>query len=391
MRFLFGDGYVLDEERRELHRAGRLIAVEPQVFDLLVLLLRSRGHVVSRDMMIEVVWGGRIVSESTLSSRINAARRAINDTGETQHLIRTVARRGFLFVGDVAEQAEHTAVPLTRSVRQDVTFRRSSDGVTLAIATAGEGPTLVRAGTWLTHVEKDWTSPIWSPFLQALAGRSRLVRYDSRGNGLSDRDVTDISFEALVRDLEAVTEGLGRFALFGASQGAAVSVAFAAAHPDRVSRLILSGAYARGRNRRSQPVEREKAQALMTLMRQGWGDPRSAFMQAFSSVYLPGGTPEQIRWWTDLQRLTTSAEMAIRFREVFDEIDVTDLLPTLHLPTLVLHSRGDTVAPFDEGRRLAAAVPGARFVELDSDNHVVLEGEPAWSRMLDEIARFLAD
>jgi len=179
------------------------------------------------------------------------------------------------------------------------------------------------------------------------------------------------------------------FALIGASQGGAAAIAFAAAHPGRVTHLILCGAYARGRNRRASPLEVEKARALMTLMREGWGDQRSAFMQAFSSLYLPKGTPEQIGWWTELQRETISAEMAIRFREAFDAIDVSDLLPQVHVPTLVLHSRGDTVCPFEEGRRIAAAIPGARLVELDSDNHVVLEGEPGWPRMLEEIERFL--
>jgi len=389
MIFAFGDGCVLDEDRRELRRGGQIMPVEPQVFDLLAHLLRNRGRVVTRDDMIEAVWGGRIVSESTLASRINAVRKAIGDSGEAQQLIRTVARRGFLFVGEVTEPTA-PALSSPSSPRQEVTLRRSADGVTLAVATAGEGPVLVRAGTWLTHVEQDWTSPIWRPFLLPLAARNRLLRYDVRGCGLSDREVEDLSFQAFVRDLEAVTEDLDQFALFGASQGGAAAIAYAVAHPGRVSHLILSGAYARGRNRRGQPAEHAKAQALMTLMREGWGDPRSAFMQAFSSMYLPKGTSEQIRWWMDLQRLTTSAETAVRLRETFDNIDVTELLPLVRAPTLVLHSRGDSVAPFEEGRRIAAAIPGARFVELESDNHVVLEGEAAWPRLLDEIARFLA-
>jgi pimeloyl-ACP methyl ester carboxylesterase/DNA-binding winged helix-turn-helix (wHTH) protein len=393
MRFLLDDGIVLDEERRELRRGGALVAVEPQVFDLLAHLLNGRGRVVTRDDLLASVWRGRIVSESTLASRVNAARRAIGDSGEAQRLIRTIPRRGFRFVGAVQEQGGAASAPDTAArPRQEVTFCCSADGAALAVAAAGEGPLLLRAGTWLTHVEKDWDSPLWSPLLRRLAQRHRLIRYDARGNGLSDRDVAAITFDAFVEDLAAVAASLGNnpFALMGASQGGAAAIAYAAAHPGRVSRLILCGAYARGRNRRSTPVEREKAQALMTLMRQGWGDERSAFMQAFSSVYLPKGTPEQIRWWTDLQRATTSAETAIRFRDACDEIDVSDLLPRVRAPTLVLHSRGDTVSPFEEGRRIAAAIPQARFVELDSDNHVIMEGEPAWLRLLDEIERFLA-
>lgn len=389
MRFLLEDGCVLDEERRELRRDGALVAVEPQVFDLLACLLRHRDRVVTRDDLLAEVWGGRIVSESTLASRVNAARRAIGDSGEAQRLIRTVPRRGFRFVGDARDAG--TPAP-GATPRQAVTFCRSADGVTLAVASSGDGPVLLRAGTWLTHVELDWDSPLWSPLLRRLSARHRLVRYDARGNGLSDRDVAAVSFDAFCRDLEAVAGTLGEqpVALMGASQGGAAAIAFAATHPARVSKLVLCGAYARGRNRRGTPVEREKAQALMTLMRQGWGDERSAFMQAFSSVYLPKGTPEQIRWWTDLQRATTSADTAIRFRDACDEIDVSDLLPRIAAPTLVLHSRGDTVSPFEEGRRIAAAIPQARFVELDSDNHVIMEGEPAWFRMLEETERFLA-
>jgi DNA-binding winged helix-turn-helix (wHTH) protein/pimeloyl-ACP methyl ester carboxylesterase len=394
MRFLFGDGFTLDEARRELHRGGALVAVEPQVFDLLAHLLRHRDRVVSRDDMIDSVWAGRIVSESTLASRINAARRAIGDDGDAQKLIRTLPRRGVRFVGAVTEQPADSASPPTpepASPRQEVTFCRSADGVTLAVGSAGQGPLLLRAATWLTHVEQDWTSPLWLPLLRRLAGRNRLVRYDARGNGLSDRDVAEISFEAFLRDFEAVAATLeGRFAVFAASQGAAVAIAYAVANPGRVSRLVICGGYARGRNRRGAPAEQEKAQALLTLMRQGWGEERSAFMQAFSSLYLPRGTPEQIRWWTDLQRATTSAETAVRFRETLDAIDVAPLLSRVRVPTLVLHSRGDSVVPFEEGRLIAAGIPGAHFVELDSDNHVILEGEPAWTRMLEEIESFLA-
>lgn len=394
MRFLLEDGCMLDIARRELRRDGALLPVEPQVFDLLVYLVRHRDCVVTRDDLLAGVWSGRVVSDSTLASRINAARRALGDDGVAQRLIRTIARRGFRYVGKAAEQDETPAVASgpAATPRQEVTFCRSADGVRIAVAAAGGGPPLVRAGTWLTHVELDWHSPLWAPLLRRLAARYRLIRYDARGNGLSDREVDDISFAAFLHDLEAVAGTLGgqRFALMGASQGGAVAIAYAAAHPARVSRLVLCGAYARGRNRRGAPVEREKAQALMTLMRQGWGDARSAFMQAFSSVYLPRGTPEQIGWWTALQRTTTSADTAIRFRDACDGIEVAALLPRIRVPTLVLHSRGDTVSPFEEGRRIAAAIPHARFVELDSDNHVLMEGEPAWFRMIEEVEHFLA-
>ena len=283
--------------------------------------------------------------------------------------------------------------PARPMLRQDVTFHRTLDGVNLAVASAGEGPAvLVKTANWLNHLEHDWRGPVWGPLLRHLASGMRVVRYDGRGNGLSDREVADISFGAFVRDLEAVVDGLGlgRFALLGVSQGAAGAIAYAAAHPERVSRIVLHGAYVRGRNRRGSEAERELARAFVSLMRHGWGDEHSAFVRAFASVFFPAATPEQMRAWVELQRLATSAETAIRIREVCDDIDVTELLGRVRAPTLVLHSRYDNVAPLDQGRRIAAGIPGACFVELESDNHVVLEGEPAWSHFTGEVKRFLA-
>ncbi len=286
-----------------------------------------------------------------------------------------------------APEARAGAIP-----RQEITFQRTADGVCLAVASAGAGPAVVKTANWLNHLEHDWRGPVWGPLLRHLASGMRVVRYDGRGNGLSDREVADISFGAFVRDLEAVVDGLGlgRFALLGVSQGAAVAIAYAAAHPERVSRIVLHGAYVRGRNRRGSEAERELARAFVSLMRHGWGDEHSAFVRAFASVFFPAATPEQMRAWVELQRLATSVETAIRIREVCDDIDVTELLGRVRAPTLVLHSRYDNVAPLDQGRRIAAGIPGACFVELESDNHVVLEGEPAWSHFTGEVERFLA-
>jgi pimeloyl-ACP methyl ester carboxylesterase len=263
----------------------------------------------------------------------------------------------------------------------------------LAIASVGHGEPLVKAANWLTHVEYDWKSPVWSQLLHRLAGQYRLIRYDGRGNGLSDRDVDGISFEAFVRDLASVIEAsaLKRTALLGISQGAAVAIAYAVRHAERVSKLVLHGAYAEGRNRRGSSAEAEMARAFVSLMRRGWGDEHSAFMRAFSSVYLPGGSPEQIKWFCDLQRITTSAENAIRIRSACDDIDVVDLLPQVTVPTLVFHSRNDSVVPFEQGRLIASAIPEARFVTLESDNHIILPGEPAWLKLVSEIEAFLAE
>ncbi len=396
MLFSFED-FTLDIGRRELKRGSTPIAVEPQVFDLLVYLIENRDRVVSRDDLIASVWGGRIVSESTLASRINAARHALSDSGEAQRLIRTIPRKGFRFVGEIAGQEERTAPQSMRSPRsipaQSISFCRTGDGVNIAFSTAGTGPVLLKTANWLNHLEHDWQSPIWSPMYARLAARFQLVRYDGRGNGLSDRDVADISFAGFERDLESVVAALDaeRFILLALSQGAAAAISYAARHPQRVSGLIIYGGYAQGRNRRASPDELAQAQTVLALMRQGWGQEDSAFMRAFSSLYLPNGSREQIKWFAEMQRLTTTGEIAARLRTACDDIDVTDFLAEVRVPTLVVHARKDPVVPVEQGRFLAANIPGARFVSLDSENHVPIPGDPAWNKLLEEIEGFAAN
>jgi DNA-binding winged helix-turn-helix (wHTH) protein len=272
--FFFEDN-VLDPERRELRRKGALVSVEPQVFDLLVFLIRNRDRVVSKDDLIAGVWDGRIVSESTLASRINAARRAIGDDGEQQRLIRTAARKGIRFVGIIREGQVPSELPATVPAsmpNQEVTFCRTAEGINLALASVGGGAPLIKVANWLKHIEYDWESPIWSPLLQHLAQHCRLIRYDGRGNGLADREVADISFPAFVRDLATVVEATSveRSAFLGISQGAAVAIAYAVQYPERVSKLILYGGYAQGRNKRGSAAEVEMAQAFLAIMRHGW-------------------------------------------------------------------------------------------------------------------------
>jgi pimeloyl-ACP methyl ester carboxylesterase len=321
----------------------------------------------------------------------------VGDNGEDQAVIRTFARKGIRFVGDVAQSdgagtsaglAARTAAP---TPRQEIRFCTAADGVRIAYALAGQGPPLIKAANWLNHLEYDWQSPIWRHLLHALAADHRLIRYDERGNGLSDWDVDDISFEAFVRDLESVVDatGLERFALFGISQGCSVSIAYAVRNPHRVSHLVLYGGFARGRRKRNSDSWVQQADAFDTLMREGWGRENPAFRQMWTSLFVPGGTAEQMQWYNDLQRITTSPENALRIRRASDEIDVTPLLAQVKAPTLVLHGRDDAGVPFDEGRRMAAGIPGARFVALEGRNHVILEDEPAWPRFIEEIKGFL--
>lgn len=387
------ENHILDADRRELRRGAELVAVEPQVFDLLLYLVQNRDRVVSRDDLIAAVWGGRIVSDSTLDSRINAARKALGDSGKAQRLIRTAARKGLRFVGAVNEansDATPAAIepsPTASTLRQEVHFCTATDGARIAYAAVGSGPPLVKTANWLNHLEYDWESPIWSHLLHALAANNRLIRYDERGNGLSDWDVDDISFAAFVRDLETVVEAnaLKRFALLGISQGCAVSIAYAVRYPERLSHLILYGGFARGRNRR----DAAHADMHVALIRQGWGRENPAFRQFFTSLFLPEGTAEQMQWFNDLQRITTSPENAARIFEATGVIEVSDLLARVKVPTLVLHCRNDAAQPFEEGRRIAAGIPGARFVALEGNNHLILENEPAWGRFLEEVEAFL--
>ncbi len=279
------------------------------------------------------------------------------------------------------------------ALEQQIRFCAAPDGTQIAYATVGQGPPLIKTANWLNHLEYDWESPVWRHVLHGLARGHQLIRYDERGNGLSDWDVEDISFEAFVSDLETVVDaaGIERFPLFGISQGCAVSIAYAVRHPERVSRLVLYGGFARGRSNRGSSKDGEQAAAIRTLMRQGWGQENPAFRQIFTSLFIPDATPEQASWFNNLQRITASPENAVRIREAMDILDVSELLPQVTVPTLVLHCREDAVQPFNEGRRMAAGIPGARFVALEGRNHLILEDEPAWPRFLQEVESFLAE
>jgi class 3 adenylate cyclase/pimeloyl-ACP methyl ester carboxylesterase len=313
------------------------------------------------------------------------------DLGEQQvkNIVRPVRVYAIELGGARAAQPASRA----QAMEQDIRFCAASDGVQIAYATVGQGPPLVKAANWMNHLEYDWQSPVWRHVLHGLAQNHLLIRYDERGNGLSDRDVDDISFEAFVRDLETVVDaaGLKRFPLFGISQGCPVSIAYAVRHPERVSRLILYGGFAKGRGRRGSSKDSEQAEAILTLMRQGWGQENPAFRQVFTSLFMPDATPDQARWFNDLQRITVSPENAVRIRQTTDQMDVSELLPQVTIPTLVLHCRDDAVQPFEQGRRMAAGIPGARFVALEGRNHLILEDEPAWPRFLREVESFLAE
>ena len=390
------DQYSLDPQCYELRRGEEVVKVEPQVFGLLAHLIENRERVVSKDDLIDAVWGGRIVSDATISSRISAARQAVGDTGDAQAIIRTMPRRGFRFVAEVdetdgaaADKPEETGSD--DGLVQQVRFCTASDGIRIAYAMCGEGPPVIKTANWLNHLEFDLESPVWRPMLREFARSFHFIRYDERGNGLSDWDVADLSLDAFVADLEAVVDAVGieRFALYGQSQGCPASIAYAVRHPQRVTHLVLYGGFARGARRRGAALDVAKEEALTTLVREGWGQHNPAFRQIFTSQMMPDATAEQMQWFNELQRRTTSPENAAKLRLAIDEIDVTDLLPRVQVPTLVIHRRGDARQPFEEGRRLAAMIPNAQFVALDGRNHVILEHEPEWPRFLSEVRSFI--
>ncbi|WP_317931098.1 alpha/beta fold hydrolase [Halioxenophilus sp. WMMB6] len=276
--------------------------------------------------------------------------------------------------------------------RQRIQFCSASDGARIAYASVGKGFPIIKAANWLSHLEHDWDAPIWSPLFRDLAMDHQFVRYDERGNGLSDWNVSDISFEAFVTDLESVVAAsqLQRFALLGISQGAAVSIEYAVRHPQRVSHLILFGGYAAGwRIGASEQLQRER-EAVMTLTETGWGQDNPAYRQIFSSTFMPSATADELNWFNEFQRLTTSPKNAVRFLSVFSDIDVRERLAQVKVPTLVLHSLGDQRIPARTGQELAAAIPNAEFIGLESDGHLLLGREPASKEFVEAVRGFIA-
>lgn len=276
-------------------------------------------------------------------------------------------------------------------MKQKIGFTRAADGVRIAYAVAGSGPPIVKAANWLTHLEYDLTTGAWNHWLRFLSGRSRLVRYDERGCGLSDWDAADLSFDRWVEDLEAVvdTVGLERFTLLGMSQGGAVAIEYAARHPERVEKLILYGAFAGGIRARGTESQVRQWSALAEVIELGWGATNPAFRQLFTSLFMPGATDEQDRQFNELQRASCRPANAARLYREFGGIDVRQRMSDVRAPTLVLHARNDALVPIEVGRELATGIAGARFETLESRNHLLLANEPAWVRFRELVTHFI--
>jgi len=393
MEYLF-DNCLIDPDRRLFLRDGVPVHLEPQVFDLLWALVEKQGRMATKDDLVETVWRGLIVSDATISARINAARKAVGDTGRAQTIIKTVHGRGFKLNVEVRETSTATAPPPRgpdHSNTQNIQFTRSTQGANIAFSASGNGPPLVRVAHWLSHLELDWQSPVWRPLIEALEAKHALYRYDQRGTGLSSRDLDGATIDTFVGDLKALADynSLDRFPIFAASQAVPVAIRFAHRYPERVSGLILYGGYAKGRALREPAPGDIDEDTILGLIKAGWGKPGSPFVNAFSTLFMPDATREQLADFVKMQTETISADNAAVLRQKIDRFDVLDLLPTIAAPTLVIHANADAVQPVEQGRILASEIPSAKYVSLESRNHVPLPQEDAWAQMMHEVRLFL--
>jgi DNA-binding winged helix-turn-helix (wHTH) protein/pimeloyl-ACP methyl ester carboxylesterase len=398
MVFLFGS-FELDTTERRLQREGELVPLRAKIFDTLCALVEHHGRLVRKDDLMQRLWPDSVVEENNLDHNISKLRRSLCEGDDGIRYIETVPRQGYRFVAEVTvidnRSAPGVVVELPHpepiQFEQDIRFFTTDDGARIAYSIAGKGPVLLKAANWLNHLEFELQSPIWRHWLPILTKHNTLIRYDERGNGLSSWNIEDFSFEAWVRDFERLTEEVkvDKFCLLGISQGAAVAVSYAVKHPERVDKLILHGSFARGWKKRPIPGEIERRNALLTLLRLGWGKDNPAFRQMFTTIFMPDGLPEHQDWWNELQRVTTSPENAVQLLDAGGSIDVVDLLPKVKCPTLVMHSEGDEAVPVAEGRLVASRIPKAKFVALPSRNHLVIHSEPAWPIFVRELSIFM--
>lgn len=277
-------------------------------------------------------------------------------------------------------------------MEQQIKFCTTRDGVRIAYSAVGDGEPFVKVANWLNHLEMDWISPVWSHWLAEFGRGQKLIRYDERATGLSDRNVDDLSLDAFVDDLKSVVDALGLkcFPMLAISQGGPVAIAYAARYPEKVSHLVIYGSFATGwKKGKLSESDREKREAQLALIKQGWDSKNPAIRQLFTTTCLPGGSSAEHTSFNELQRESVSAGNAARIFEAIGELDVADVLPELKVPTIVLHSKFDAMVPFEEGRKLASMIPDARFIPLESSNHILLRSEPAWERFRNEVNSFL--
>jgi DNA-binding winged helix-turn-helix (wHTH) protein/alpha-beta hydrolase superfamily lysophospholipase len=384
-------GYVLNTEAHTLTLDGVVKPVEPQVFDLLHLLIKNAGTLVTKDQLIKDIWGGRIVSESAISSRITAARKAVGDDGKSQAIIRTVTRRGLQFVAELSSSSVSKPMLECLSKNPKIRYATADDGVKIAFSTSGSGPALFRSAHFPSHLELEWAETINRATFDELSKNHTLIRMDHRGSGLSDLDVDDFSTSRCAKDMKAVVEALGLdcFALFGSSSGAMVCVEFATMFPDSVSHLVTLGGYVDGRAVRDEALNSNGDEAILNMAKAGWETPDSAFVTGYLSVYLPTASPEKLKQLAHIMQNSCPVENEVRGREFTNRHSIAKILNKVKVPTLVLHCRGDAVHPLSEGQKLARGIPDAQLMILESRNHYPLPEEKDWHSMITSMLEFI--
>lgn len=393
MILLFAD-CELDTARRTLICAGQNVHLEPQVFDLIAALASAGGKVLDRDAIVDLVWNGRIVSDSAISARIHAARQAVGDDGRAQSVIRTVTGVGFQMAVPVNYGEGGTDVD-AEPFEQSVHVTHSRDGTRLAWASSGEGtghhPAVMRGGHWLTHLEMDRRHPVWAPLLSRLNQDRRLVRYDVRGTGVSGKGPCELGLDCFVDDMLAVLDASGEHQvdIVAASQNVPVTIAFAARYPERVRRLVFLSGFLRGADIRSDAVS-SMTDAFIALMQNGWGDGASPFMQSFYTFYLPDSTEDERKSFAQIMFASASSDMAIQYRRSIGRFDVTELASKIQVPVMIVHAQNDAVNPLSEAQDMAMTIPDSQLVVLDSANHIPLPRDPEWSRGLAQAMKFLS-
>ena len=380
----------LEAQERRLLRDGAVIPLTGKAFDTLLLLVEGAGTLQRQQMLIDRLWPDTFVEPNNLQVNVSLVRRALEGAAGIE--LQTVRGQGYRLVAEVTRSDQARGSAPSGSAAQRTYFCKAVDGARLAYARLGEGPPIVKAANWLSHLELDWRFDVWRHWLGLFSRSHSLVRYDARGNGLSDWTPPEISFARFVSDLGTVFDAAGveRAPVVGLSQGASVAAAYAARHPERVSGLVLIGGCARGWRVKNHPHLTRQFEAMMVLMRQGWGGRNAAFRQIFTTTFFPEASQQLAEEFNELQRLTTTPDNAADLLSALGDIDIRAELSRVRVPTLVLHSREDAVVPLKDGVELASGISGARFVPLDSRNHVVLPTEPAWTRFAGEIEGFLS-
>jgi pimeloyl-ACP methyl ester carboxylesterase/DNA-binding winged helix-turn-helix (wHTH) protein len=390
-------GFVFDVERAELYGAnGQRVALRPQVLGVLQCLARNPDFVHSKDELLHAVWPGVVVTEDSLVQCIVDLRRALHD--EAHRIVQTEPRRGYRLAATVrpagaGARCDAVAGTAQPNFHQDIHFARTPEGTRIAYALSGSGPVLVRAAHWVSHLDQDWRSLIGRQRIERFVQRHRLLRYDGRGCGLSDWDADAGTLDDCVADLEAVVDhaGIGRFALYGASSGAAISIRYARRHPERVAGLALIGGYARGALRRGPAsTSLDNFHAMARLLEDGWTQDNPAFRQLVTSLCWPAATAEQSQSNNQLLRLSCRPAFAAGLLRRIAEFDATEDLPHVQCPTLVLHSARDAYVPFEEGLLISAGIAQASLHTFDSPNHTPVGNEPAFEEVHRAIDDFVA-